>query len=183
MRVQVVDLLPAARACIDHRTETRFAARIGDAELAGETRDEQHQPAEHRRIGLARRRQRRQVPARNHEHVRLGRRADVVECDEFVVLVHLRAAGLLENVTGIVFGQLSLDRSEEDEFEDFLLDLIADLDVPVLMDFPAGHENPNLTIPFGTEVELVVEEQRGWITYREDALLPAAPNPRQDEGV
>jgi muramoyltetrapeptide carboxypeptidase len=98
-------------------------------------------------------------------------------------LVHLRAAGLLENVTGIVFGQLSLDRSEEDEVEDFLLDLIADLDVPVLMDFPAGHENPNLTIPFGTEVELVVEEQRGWITYREDALLPAAPNPRQDEGV
>ena len=85
-------------------------------------------------------------------------------------LVHLRAAGLLEQVTGIVFGQLSLDRSEEDEFEDFLLDLISDLDVPVLMDFPAGHENPNLTIPFGTEVELTVEDQRGWIVYREDAL-------------
>jgi muramoyltetrapeptide carboxypeptidase len=85
-------------------------------------------------------------------------------------LVHLRAAGLLERVTGIVFGQLSLDRSEEDEFEDFLLDLISDLDVPVLMDFPAGHENPNLTIPFGTEVELTVEDQRGWIVYREEAL-------------
>jgi muramoyltetrapeptide carboxypeptidase len=85
-------------------------------------------------------------------------------------LVHLRAAGLLGSVAGIVFGQLSLDRSEEDEFEDFLLDLISDLDVPVLMDFPAGHENPNLTIPFGTEVELVVEDQRGWIVYREDAL-------------
>jgi muramoyltetrapeptide carboxypeptidase len=91
-------------------------------------------------------------------------------------LVHLRAAGLLENVTGIVFGQLSLDRSEEDEFENFLLDLISDLDVPVLMDFPAGHENPNLTIPFGTEVELVVEEQRGWIAYREDALIASPPD-------
>jgi muramoyltetrapeptide carboxypeptidase len=88
-------------------------------------------------------------------------------------LVHLRAAGLLDGVAGIVFGQLSLDRTEEDEFEDFLLDLISDLDVPVLMDFPAGHENPNLTIPFGTEVELVVEETRGWITYREDALIAA----------
>jgi len=85
-------------------------------------------------------------------------------------LVHLRAAGLLERVAGIVFGQLSLDRSEEDEFEDFLLDLISDLQVPVLMDFPAGHENPNLTIPLGTEVELAVEETRGWITYHEDAL-------------
>ena len=88
-------------------------------------------------------------------------------------LVHLRAAGLLEKVKGIVFGQLSLDRSEEDEFENFLLDLIADLEVPVLMDFPAGHENPNLTIPFGTTVDLVVEEQRGWIAYAEDALITA----------
>jgi muramoyltetrapeptide carboxypeptidase len=88
-------------------------------------------------------------------------------------LVHLRAAGLLRHVKGIVFGQLSLDRSEEDEFEDFLLDLVADLDVPVLMDFPAGHEIPNLTLPIGTEVELVAEEQSGWVVYREDALIPA----------
>lgn len=85
-------------------------------------------------------------------------------------LVHLRAAGLLPQVRGIVFGQLSLDRSEEDEFEDFVLDLVADLDVPVLMDFPAGHEVPNLTLPLGTEVELVVEETTGWLVYREDAL-------------
>lgn len=90
-------------------------------------------------------------------------------------LVHLRAAGLLERVAGIAFGQLSLDRSEEDEFEDFILDLVGDLHVPVLMDFPAGHENPNLTLPLGTEVELVVEETTGWIVYREDALtIPEA---------
>lgn len=88
-------------------------------------------------------------------------------------LVHLRAAGLLARVRGIVFGQLSLDRSEEDEFEDFVLDLVSDLDVPVLMDFPAGHEVPNLTIPLGTEVELVVEEATGWLVYREDALAVA----------
>jgi muramoyltetrapeptide carboxypeptidase len=85
-------------------------------------------------------------------------------------LVHLRAAGLLRDIRGIVFGQLSLDRSEEDEFEDFLLDLVADLGVPVLMDFPAGHEVPNLTLPFGTEVELVAEEPSGWLAYLEDAL-------------
>jgi muramoyltetrapeptide carboxypeptidase LdcA involved in peptidoglycan recycling len=85
-------------------------------------------------------------------------------------LVHLRAAGLLRQVRGIVFGHLSIDRSEEDEFEDFLLDLVADLNVPVLMDFPAGHDVPNLTLPIGTDVELIVEENSGWISYREDAL-------------
>src|SRR5919109_1282894 len=73
-------------------------------------------------------------------------------------LVHLRAAGLLRHVRGIVFGHLSIDRSEEDEFEDFLLDLVSDLEVPVLMDFPAGHDVPNLTLPLGTEMDLVVEE-------------------------
>ena len=85
-------------------------------------------------------------------------------------LVHLRASGLLPRVRGIVFGHLSLDRSEEDEFEDFVLDLVSDLDVPVLMDFPSGHGMPNLTLPLGTEVELVVEEDSGWIQYHEDAL-------------
>lgn len=90
-------------------------------------------------------------------------------------LVHLRAAGLLHHVKGVVFGQLSLDRSEEDEFEDFLLDLVSDLDVPILMDFPAGHEVPNLTLPLGTEVEMVVDGTTGWINYREDALSSSEP--------
>jgi muramoyltetrapeptide carboxypeptidase len=93
-------------------------------------------------------------------------------------LLHLRSAGLLRHVRGIVFGQLSLDRSEEDEFEDFLLDLVSDLDVPILMDFPAGHETPNLTLPLGTEMELVTDELTGWLTYREDALAFAADRPR-----
>jgi len=87
-------------------------------------------------------------------------------------LVHLRAAGLLRSVRGVVFGQLSIDRSEEDEFENFLLDLVSDLGVPILTDFPAGHEVPNLTLPLGTEVELVAEETTGWLAYREEALEP-----------
>ena len=97
-------------------------------------------------------------------------------CDER--LLHLRAAGLLRHVRGIVFGQLSLDRSEEDEFEDFLLDLVSDLDVPILMDFPAGHEIPNLTLPLGTEMELVTDGATGWLAYREDALAFAGDRPR-----
>ena len=90
-------------------------------------------------------------------------------------LVHLRAAGLLQNLRGIILGGLNLDRSEEDEFEDFLLDLLSDLNVPILMDFPAGHDEPNLTLPFGTEIELVVNETTGWICYMEDALSSSEP--------
>jgi muramoyltetrapeptide carboxypeptidase len=93
-------------------------------------------------------------------------------------LLHLRAAGLLRHVRGIVFGQLSVDRSEEDEFEDFLLDLVSDLEVPILMDFPAGHEVPNLTLPLGTEVEIVADDTTGWLSYREDALAQPEDRPR-----
>jgi muramoyltetrapeptide carboxypeptidase len=93
-------------------------------------------------------------------------------------LVHLRSAGLLRDVQGIVFGHLSLDRCEEDEFENFLLDLLSDFDGPILMDFPAGHEAPNLTLPLGTEVELSADESTGWLAYREDALALAEERPR-----
>ena len=93
-------------------------------------------------------------------------------------LVHLRSAGLLRGVKGIVFGHLSLDRCEEDEFEDFLLDLLFDFDGPILMDFPAGHEAPNLTLPLGTEVELIANESTGHLDYREDALATAEERPR-----
>ena len=101
-------------------------------------------------------------------------------------LVHLRAAGLLQNLRGVIIGGLNLDRSEEDEFEDFLLDLLSDLDVPILMDFPSGHEVPNLTLPLGTEIELVVNETTGWISYVEDALSSSEPvgsAEAVDEGV
>ena len=93
-------------------------------------------------------------------------------------LVHLRSAGLLRDVRGIVFGHLSLDRCEEDEFENFLLDLLSDFEGPILMDFPAGHEAPNLTLPFGTEVELVVGESTGSLAYCEDALALVEERPR-----
>lgn len=87
-------------------------------------------------------------------------------------LLHLRTSGLLSRVSGVVFGHLTLDRSEEVEFEDFLLDLVSDLGVPVLMGFPAGHKHPNLSLPLGTEVELVCERDSGWLRYHEPALAP-----------
>ncbi len=88
-------------------------------------------------------------------------------------LVQLKSAGLLSGIRGVVFGQLSLDRSEEDEFENFLVDLLSEYDIPVIMDFPAGHEVPNLTLPLGTMVEIDTDETTGWMQYAEPALTPS----------
>ena len=87
-------------------------------------------------------------------------------------LLHLRTSGLLSRVSGVVFGHLTLDRSEEVEFRNFLVDLVSDLGVPVLMDFPAGHKHPNVSLPLGTEMELACEPETGWLRYREPALTP-----------
>jgi muramoyltetrapeptide carboxypeptidase LdcA involved in peptidoglycan recycling len=46
------------------------------------------------------------------------------------------------------------------------------------MDFPAGHEVPNLTLPLGTEVELIADGTTGWLSYHEDALATAEDRPR-----
>ena len=89
-------------------------------------------------------------------------------------LVQLRSAGLLDGIRGMVFGQLSLDRTEEDEFEDFLVDLLSDYNIPIVMDFPAGHEVPNLTLPLGTVVDLDTDETTGWLQYAEPALTPSS---------
>jgi muramoyltetrapeptide carboxypeptidase len=87
-------------------------------------------------------------------------------------LVHLRTSGLLSRVSGVVFGHLTLDRSEEIEFVDFLKDLVSDLGIPVLMNFPAGHKHPNVSLPLGTEMELVCDAESGWLRYNEPALTP-----------
>ena len=96
-------------------------------------------------------------------------------------IVHLRNARLLQGVRGIVIGKQTLDRSEEGEFDDFLLDLVGDLGVPVVTDFPAGHEEPNVTLPFGIDVELVADDAFGWLRYREEALTgrPAMSAPER----
>lgn len=87
-------------------------------------------------------------------------------------LLHLRTSGLLSRASGVVFGHLTLDRSEEIEFRDFLLDLVSDLGVPVLMNFPAGHKHPNISLPLGTAMELACEGESGWLRYLEPALTP-----------
>lgn len=89
-------------------------------------------------------------------------------------LVQMKSAGLLDGLRGVVFGQLSLDRTEEDEFENFLIDLLSEYDIPVIMDFPAGHEVPNLTLPLGTIVEIGTDETTGWLEYAEPALTPSS---------
>lgn len=84
------------------------------------------------------------------------------------MITHLRLAGLLDKVRGIVFGPLKDAHDLPAVIMDLLLDLLADLKVPILFGFPSGHLDDSWTIPLGTRVTL--DADRPALIFEEGAL-------------
>ena len=68
------------------------------------------------------------------------------------LLTTLKLSGLLQGVRGLVFGHFA--RVEADahlpyDAKDVIVDVLGDLDLPILYGFPAGHCPQPLTLPFG----------------------------------
>ena len=77
------------------------------------------------------------------------------------MLVHLQLAGMLENVTGIVFGDMAQSCSVEElpSVEASLLHALRDFDGPIGIGLRSGHvEQGNITLPFGVRVRVDFED-------------------------
>ncbi len=77
------------------------------------------------------------------------------------MLVHLRHAGMLKNVTGIVFGDMGScgTADEQQAIEDSLLHALRDFAGPIAIGLHSGHvERGNITLPLGIQVRLVLED-------------------------
>ena len=73
------------------------------------------------------------------------------------MLTSLRLAGVFDGVQGIVFGNMKpvkADRHRSYGVPEVILEVLGDLDVPLLYGFPAGHCRPALTLPFGVRVAI-----------------------------
>ena len=74
------------------------------------------------------------------------------------LLFQLRAAGQLEGVRGIVFGDMkgcTSSISDSYSLEDVLLTSLAGLDIPIAIGLSSGHTiNPNITLPLGVRARL-----------------------------
>jgi muramoyltetrapeptide carboxypeptidase len=73
------------------------------------------------------------------------------------MLVHLRHAGILECVTGIVFGDMAQCKCEggASAIEDSLLYALRDFTGPIAIGLRSGHvERSNITLPFGVQARL-----------------------------
>jgi len=73
------------------------------------------------------------------------------------LLLHLRYAGMLEHVTGIVFGDMrQCVQAEEDALlEQAILHALRDFEGPIAIGLRSGHvDAPNVTLPLGVRVKL-----------------------------
>jgi muramoyltetrapeptide carboxypeptidase len=73
------------------------------------------------------------------------------------MLLHLRYAGLLEHVSGIVFGNMRQCVALEEDalLEAAVLHALADFAGPIAIGLRAGHvDSPNITVPLGVRVRL-----------------------------
>jgi muramoyltetrapeptide carboxypeptidase len=73
------------------------------------------------------------------------------------MLTYLKLAGVFAGVRGLVFG--TMERVEADRhlsfgMEDVIIDVLGDLDIPILYGFPSGHCPQPLTLPFGIRAAL-----------------------------
>jgi muramoyltetrapeptide carboxypeptidase len=77
------------------------------------------------------------------------------------MLLHLKYSGLLEKVTGIVFGDMGqcIAAEEQDLLERAILHALRDFDGPVGIGLRSGHVGArNVTLPLGVSVELDLSE-------------------------
>ena len=70
------------------------------------------------------------------------------------MLTHLKSAGKFQGVKGIVFGQMPGCDTEKGLLHEVILDVLEDIESPILFGFPSGHGTRNLTIPLGVPVKI-----------------------------
>lgn len=70
------------------------------------------------------------------------------------MLTHLKGAGKLAGITGVIFGQMPGCDTEQDLLQEVILDVLKDVEGPVLFNFPSGHGPRNLTIPLGVPISI-----------------------------
>ncbi|MBI5582762.1 MAG: LD-carboxypeptidase [Deltaproteobacteria bacterium] len=75
------------------------------------------------------------------------------------LLFHLRLAGVLDRISGLLLGQLSEKKILKPDW-DLFRESFSGLDIPIWRDLPIGHGRENLTLPIGAPVELDGETGR-----------------------
>lgn len=74
------------------------------------------------------------------------------------MLMHLKMSGSLQHIKGLIIGEMVEMSDSNTSFgkstDEIVLDVCADLDIPIISNFPCGHGQCQATLPISHEVEL-----------------------------
>jgi len=74
------------------------------------------------------------------------------------MMLHLKRSGSLDQINGLVIGEMLEMGDSKVPFgkgtDEIVLDVCADLDIPIISNFPCGHGDYQATLPVSHEVEL-----------------------------
>jgi muramoyltetrapeptide carboxypeptidase len=85
------------------------------------------------------------------------------EVDEYLyafdrLLLHLRTAGVLDRIQGLIIGKLENITDREPSFgkttDEIVMDICGDLEIPIISHYPCGHGTYQATLPLSIPVQL-----------------------------
>ena len=89
------------------------------------------------------------------------------------MLVQMRTSGMLDNIAGLIIGELHEFKDQDVAFErntdEIVMDVCGDLDIPIISNFPCGHGTYQATLPISIPVELYAKQQP-YLTLLEPAV-------------
>jgi muramoyltetrapeptide carboxypeptidase len=98
----------------------------------------------------------------------------IEEVDEYLykldrMMVQLKRAGKLNNLSGLIVGHITDIKDTELKFgervEDIIRNHTSSFQFPIAFNFPIGHENPNLAWIHGAAAHLDVTEHNSNLSY------------------
>src|SRR6266550_2176676 len=99
------------------------------------------------------------------------------------MLMHLKLAGKLDGVRGIIFGEMLDCIQQKDQgysLEEVVLRVVGDLGIPVAFGLRSGHvSHRNVTLPIGVRAALNVSSGEATLKILEAATAPAAVSARR----
>jgi muramoyltetrapeptide carboxypeptidase len=89
------------------------------------------------------------------------------------MMLHLKRSGSLDGIQGLVIGEMLEMGDSKVPFgkttDEIVLDICADLEVPIISNFPCGHGDYQVTLPISHQVEIHAEKNSPHI------LIPESP--------
>ena len=103
----------------------------------------------------------------------------IEDIDEYLyafdrMLVHMKKAGMFENIKGLIIGELVDMKDYDDPFgkstDEIVMDVCGNLDIPIISNFPCGHGAYQATLPISIPVQLDAESELPLLTLLESPV-------------